>query len=422
MGAPTSNRNVAPLSEFDPKSDRFMDNPFDFYKLMREEAPIYHEPSSGIFFVGTYELAQQVMTDPVLFTSRVDRASMRAGGLPKRVLDIKAEGWPLAMTMSQNDEPSHDVYRNLVAHFFKPSKLKEIEPFIREKINELLDAIETKDECDFLTAFAIPLPISVIGKFLGLSDYSDETLKVWSDAFADEIGFLTSDERAIEIAEQCLECHRAMIRVCEARREKPDNDIISHLVSARIENNRLLNESELLSILTQLLVAGNETTTNTLVAGMRRLGEDRTLFQRLKENPDLIFAFVEETLRLESPVQGQFRMAMNDTNLGGVTIPKGSLLHVRFASANRDETVFGSNSASMSLEAKQPKPHMSFGMGMHFCVGAMLSRLELRLSFEALMERDFQLEIAVPSDRLRYHTHFHLRGMTALPLRVVPSP
>ncbi len=415
----TATTDARPLGDFDPKAADFMDDPWPFYARLREEAPVYREPRSGVFFVARYDLAERVMRDPATFSSKVDRAAMRAGGMPARVLEIRRQAWPLALTMSQNDEPSHDVYRGLVAPFFLPKTLAAIEPYIEARTAELIDAIAAKGgDAEFLADFAVPLPISVIGRYLGLEAYGWATLKRWSDAFADEIGFLTSDDRAIEIAELTLACHRAMMETVVARRTEPKDDIISHLAAARIDDGRHLEPGEILSILTQLLVAGNETTTNSLAGGLKRLALDPALAARLRAEPRLVVPFVEEVLRLESPVQGQFRKATRTAELGGVEIPEGALLHVRFASANRDRAVYGESADEVRLGERPPKPHMAFGLGLHFCVGAMLSRLELRIAFARVLERFAAIELACAPEAVRYHTHFHLRGPTRLPLRL----
>ncbi|MCC5874246.1 MAG: cytochrome P450, partial [Gammaproteobacteria bacterium] len=138
----------------------------------------------------------------------------------------------------------------------------------------------------------------------------------------------------------------------------------------------------------------------------------------LRTQPEKMGLFVEELLRLESPVQGQFRQALADTEIGGVRIPKGTLLHVRLASANRDEQIFGEDDDQPKLDHKPPAPHRSFGMGMHFCLGAMLSRLELKVALAALLDRFSSIELAVAPGDLRWHTHFHLRGLEELPVVV----
>lgn len=406
----------------DPKADDFMNDPWPFYRRLRAEAPVFRDPRYDIVFVTTYELVDAVLKQPALFSSTVDRASMRRGGLPPEVLEIRSKAVVPAPTLSQNDAPSHDVFKALVQPFFTPRQVEAaLGDFIRDRTSELLAAIEPDQPTDVVEALAVPLPIAVIGRYLGLDQYGYGQLKRWSDAFADEIGMLTSDERAIEIARLTFACQEAMLETCAARREAPRDDIISHLVAARIQDDRVtsdrpLSDGELVSMLIQMLVAGNETTTNTLSGGIRRLALDAELAANLRSRPQQMSLFVEELLRLESPVQGQFRQALADTELGGVAIPKGTLLHVRLAAANRDEQIYGPDDDRPRLDRKPPAPHRAFGMGMHFCLGAMLSRLELNVAFSALLARFAHIELAVDPSELEWHTHFHLRGLKSLPV------
>lgn len=415
--------NTAPhrpdIAAIDPKAAEFMDDPWPFYRGIRDEGGVFRDPRYGIYFVGRYDLAQEVLKQPQLFSSAVDRKAMREGGWPAEAEAIRANALPRILTITQNDDqPTHDMFRGLVAPFFLPKNLGDIETFVRGRTEQLLDDIVAQGgRVDFLKAFAVPLPISVIGEYLGMAEYGYDTLKGWSDAFADELGLLASDERAIEIAHATVAWQKAVLEIAERRRADPrPGVIISHLANARVEDDRPLSDLELVSIMTQLLIAGNDTTTHTMAGGVRRMASDAALFSRLKAEPQLISGFVEETLRLESPVQGQFRRATADTELGGVAIPAGALLHIRLASANRDEGVYGEQSDAMILGARPPKPHMSFGMGLHFCVGAMLSRLELQIAFKRIVERFESLELDAAAPPLRYHTHFHLRGLTALPV------
>lgn len=406
------------LSDFDPTAPDFMNDPWPYYETLRRAAPVYRHPESGVYFIASYAAAQTVMKDHETFSALVDRSGMRKGGLPEKVLEIRAQGWPMALTLSHNDTPSHDDYRALVHPFFTPKVLQAKAEPIAERIDGLIADMADEDEVDFVSAFAVPLPISVIGDYLGLADYGYDQLKIWSDAFADEIGFLTSDARAVEIAELTLACHRAMIATCEARRDDPREDIITHLATAELPEGRRLNESELLSILTQLLVAGNETTTNSLSAGILRLARTPAVMDDLRARPDLIPRFVEELLRLESPVQGQFRKTTRPVTLEGVEIPEDALLHVRLASANRDQAAFGETADEVDLATNRPKQHMAFGAGLHFCVGAMLSRLELRLAFERLLARVGRIELVETGHPPQFATHFHLRGLTRLLVRL----
>lgn len=387
------------------------------YKTMRSQGPLWQEPDTGVWFVLEYALAEEVMRNHQRFSSDVNRVAMRKGGLPEEALRIRSQGWALAPTLSNNDAASHEDYRKLVGPFFLPRRLRLIEPFILDRIATLLDAIDDSDgKCDFFASFAVPLPVSVIGEYLGMRHFGDDVLKRWSDAFADEIGFLTSDDRAVEIASLTLECHRAMVALCDERRGRKGEDVISALANAQLTDGRPLENGELLSILTQLLVAGNETTTATLGFALRRLAESPDLFELLRQEPDRISSFLEEILRLESPIQGQFRRAVGEQRLGPATIPDGTLIHVRFASANRDEQIWGEDKDMVRLDRKLPKPHMAFGNGIHFCVGAALSRLEMKLALKEILSRYRSVSLLCDRQELPFRTHFHQRGMTALPL------
>jgi cytochrome P450 len=397
-----------------------MRRPHEAYRAMRASGPLWTEPGTGVIFVLDYDLAEEVMRNHQRFSSFADRAAMRAGGLPPEVLEIKAQGWRLDLTMVQNDGPSHDYYRRLVGPFFLPRRLRMMEPFIKARITDLLDAIDAKGgHSDFFPDFAVPLPVSVIAHYLGMRHLGDDTIKRWSDAFADEIGFLTSDARAIEIAKLELECHRAMLALCNERRGRSGHDIITALANANGPDGAPLTPGELLSILTQLMVAGNETTTATLGFALLRLASDASLLARLQAAPALITPFLEEVLRLDCPIQGQFRKALGDQQLRGHLIPDGTMLHVRFAAANRDERVWGAHSDTIQIESRPAKPHMAFGCGIHFCVGAALSRLEMRLALEQILARYRTIRLLSEPDSLPFRTNFHQRGMTSLPLEFV---
>lgn len=394
-----------------------MENPEAGYAVLRSEAPVWQEPDSGVWFVSTYEHAEEIMRNHNRFSAKVDRISMRKGGLPKKAMKIREEAWPVALTLSHNDERSHDDYRKLVSSFFLPRRLKIVLPFVEERIETLLKKIDdNQGKCDFVSAFTVPLPVSVIGEYLGMRHLGDDNLKKWSDAFADEIGFLTSDGRAIEIAQLTLDCHREMVQLADERRGTDGDDIITSLANATLPCGRSLDNPEILSILTQLLVAGNETTTSTLNFSLANLAQSPETFDRLKAEPDLIPRYIEEILRVESPIQGQFRKAVGDQMIGGQTIPDGALIHVRFGSVNHDEAVWGDYSTKINLEAKHAKPHMAFGNGIHFCVGAALSRMEMKYAQEAVLARYNRVTLSCSPGELPFNKHFHQRGMTYLPL------
>jgi cytochrome P450 len=405
---------------FRPREAGFMDDPERAYRVMREQAPVWCEPDTGTWFVTSYSCAEEVMRNHDRFSSLVDRVAMRKGGLPEKAKKIREQAWRLVPTLSHNDAPSHNDYRGLVGSFFMPRKLKLIQPFVEERIETLLAIIDEKGgRCDFLDAFSVPLPVSVISEYLGMRHLGDETLKIWSDAFADEIGFLTDDNRAIEIAQLTLDCQNAMVKLSDERRGGTGEDIITALANAKLPDGRSLENEEILSILVQLLVAGNETTTSTLNFLVINLAQSPDILARLRKEPSIVGQFIEEILRIESPIQGQFRKAVGDQKLGGETIPDGALIHVRFGSTNHDEAVWGCKPLNINLEKRQPKPHMAFGNGIHFCVGAALSRLELKHALQAIINRYSKIRLEVAVDQLSFCTHFHQRRHERLPLEFI---
>lgn len=383
------------------------------YRALRAEGRVYHEQSSGIFYVLDHALAVEVMRAPERFSSAVDRASMRAGGLPLEVLAIRQQGWPLVPTLSHNDSPSHEFYRKLVSAFFLPKALARLRPFIEARSEALVKGLPDGEPVDIVASLAVPLPIGVIGELLGMNHVGEQQLKTWSDAFADEIGFLTSTERAVEIAHQTLACHREMMALVGARRGKAGDDVITLLANAGRDGG-FLQPGEILSILTQLLVAGNETTTATLAFAVLRLARDPALLSRLWADRSKLPSFIEEVLRLDSPIQGQFRKAVADERLGETAIAAGSLIHVRFASANRDEAVWGADTDEVHLDGRRPAAHLAFGLGLHFCVGAALSRLELETALGTLLHRFGDWRLAHPDAPLSFRTHFHHRNLLRL--------
>lgn len=206
-----------------------MTNPHDSHLVIRAHGPAYHEQETGIYFVGRYDLVRAVLLDSARFSSAIDRAAMRVGGVPDAVRQIKAVYVPSVPTLSQNDNTAtHDAYRKIVGPWFLPRDLESLHGFVQARTNELLDTIADRGECDFVADFAVPLPISVIRAHLGFDDVDDATVKRWSDTFADDIGLLTSEARAIEVAQLGLEAQQYMLRLCAERRRNPRADVCSN--------------------------------------------------------------------------------------------------------------------------------------------------------------------------------------------------
>jgi cytochrome P450 len=228
---------------------------------------------------------------------------------------------------------------------------------------------------------------------------------------------MISKERELECAAEVVEFQHAMKAKIDARRAQPCDDLLSDLVNAQVDGERPLDDAELLSILQQLMVAGNETTTSSLAGGLVQLIRNPDQAEKVRANPALIRNMVEEILRTESPTAGLWRVVKRDCELGGVPLKAGTMLMLRFAAANRDPARFPDPDV-FDVERKNANSHLAFGRGIHMCVGNMLSRKELAVAFELLIDRLDQIEI-VDGAALTYPPNMLLRGLSALPIRFV---
>ena len=295
-----------------------------------------------------------------------------------------------------------------------------MEAYITEVVTQLVEKFAGKGQCDAVADLAVPVPMYVIADQLGVPREDFQKFKEWSDAWVIGLGMKVPDAVLIDAAEKVVEMQHYMIARMAERRVEPRDDIMSDLVQATYNGERPLTDREVLSIVEQILVAGNETTTNGIANGLQQLAEDQELQARLRANPELLPRFVEEILRVESPVQGLFRYVLEDTELGGVRIPKGATVMIRYAAGNRDEAKFD-HPEVFDLDCKNNGAHIAFGSGIHHCVGSQLARAEMLVSFRAFLDRFSRFDLAVPSSEIHYHPSFALRGPTKLPLRLTPK-
>jgi len=315
------------------------------------------------------------------------------------------------------DPPDHARQRKLVNRAFTPPKVRELEPRIREVANQLVDEFIGRGEVDLVPEFGVPLPLTIIAEALGVADDELPKFKKWSDDFVALIGNhdIGADElRAVLLSQfEFFEYFGAKIA---ERRLAPGIDLISDLVTATIDDAPL-SDDEILAMLNQFLVAGNETTTKLIASSVRLLLDDPAHIDALRADPGLIPGFVEESLRLEPPVQGLYRTATVDTEIGGVPIKAGEHLMLVYAAGNRDEDKFVD---APTIDPCRPAvmSHLAFGHGEHFCVGSALARAEGRIALEVLLDRldDLRYADGVEPGSLQYERSYVLHGLHALPI------
>lgn len=383
------------------------------YDVLREEAPVYRLPGSNMFVLTRYADIHHVVRQPELFSNEL----VRHGGEPllhhAAARDhYAAHGWERIHPIS-SDPPTHRHYRALVDPFFQGRGLARVRGFIEDTANRLIDGF-AGGEAEFVAAFAVPLPVTVITRLIGFPLEDMPRLKDWSYWWALPFARGLTEEQELTVARKGVEFQHYIKARLDERRREPRDDLLSHLLTARYAGERPLSEAEMIGIVDHLYIGGNETTTFSLTSGLWLMLREPGLAERLRGAPaETMRTFIEEVLRLESPTQGLYRVATADTEIGGVAIPRGAMLHLRFAAANRDPREFP-EPATLDLERGNAARHMAFSQAEHHCPGAPLSRLEMAIAFPLLLERLPGLRLAEGRNDFRHAPGFVLRALNAL--------
>jgi cytochrome P450 len=402
---------IAAANELNPLSPEAVECPFGFFAQLRREPPAY-VARARFFLISRYEDVQQVLLHPEVFSSAGSPGVRRK--VPLEVVKIISKGFRPVPTVQTLDPPAHQRYRSLLSKAFSSRRVAQLEPDIRQIANELVNSFVNDRRVDLVAQFAVPFPLTVIAGWLGLPRADLPMLKRWSDDAAAPLGGLIDRAQEIECARSELEAQRYFAAKLDQRRREPRDDILTDLCNARLDGAEPLDNGEIYYLLIQLLVAGNESVRSLISSAMLLLLKHPAQMAALRADPSLIPNFIEEALRLESPIKAFFRMAKTDTELGGVKIPAGSRLAVLYASANRDETRFV-EPERFDLYRENASDHLAFGLGIHYCLGAPLARTEARIAFEVLLGRLKDIRLGAAND----YTHtpsFIFRGLKALHL------
>jgi cytochrome P450 family 142 subfamily A polypeptide 1 len=374
----------------------YRDDPYPTYRWMREHAPAYRD-NNGIWALSRYDDVVEASRHPERFSS--------AGG--------SRPASPALPHMIDQDEPRHTRQRRLVYKGFTPRQVAAIEDHARGIVTRIIDGVAERGQCDFVADVAVPLPLTVIGEMLGIPAADHHLMQVWSDEMikgADGHGTNATTDAYLQ--------YRAYeLAIIEARWAAPTDDLTSILVHATIDEERLTDE-ELLHELLLLLVGGNETTRNVISGAMEALIAHPLQRQALIEDPSLLPEAVEEFIRWVTPILTMNRTTTADLTLHGETIPAQASVLLMYGSANRDEAHFV-DPDHFDIR-RHPNPHLSFGFGPHFCLGACLARLEIRVMFEELLERLPDVELAPGATVERSPSSF-IRGITTMPVVFTPA-
>jgi cytochrome P450 len=371
-------------------------DPWPHLARMRREAPVAWNDDVGVWVLSAYAEVAAVSADTSTFGS----------GNGVLLFEIGVD-YPSPPTMMHTDPPAHTRYRGLVQPSFRPKVIRVFEDAVRRRARELLDAIPVGEPIDIVPALSVPLPLQVICDVLGIPSADWPQFYLWSEASIPG----SREWRAGERERLMGECTSYLLATAQERRVNPQEDLVSLVATAEIDGDRL-SDAEIVMFLVQLLVAGNETTRTMLSSGLVAFADSPKEWQRLRDDRELIPHAVEEMLRWSTPVVAFMRTATRDVELRGRTVRAGQPVWMLYASANRDEDKFGPTADVFDI-SRDPNPHLSFGYGAHFCLGAPLTRLEGKVVLEELLDRYSSIEPA--GDVERIHSNV-IAGISAAPL------
>ncbi|HZU27433.1 MAG TPA: cytochrome P450 [Bryobacteraceae bacterium] len=386
-------------------SDELRRNPYPAYDQLRRVAPIAHNPAAACWMILDYECARAALKDSDTFSSSLATSIAR----------------PTPQWFIFFDPPRHTRLRGLIMRAFTPKMVAGLEPRIRDLSAELLDAVVDRGEMDLATDFAVPLPMMVIAGMIGIPAEDWARFRRWSDSILKLSYTLTAGAVATAATQEYFavtaEMKAWLPALIDQRRASPGDDLLTNLVHAELDGERL-TEDEILAFVQLLLIAGNETTSNLINNAVLSFIENPEQMARLRRTPELLPWAIEEVLRYRSPLQWVFRGTTRDFEFRGHTIPAGQLVLVMLGAANRDPAQFAE--PDRFDITRDPNPHLAFGHGIHFCVGAPLSRMEARIALGDLLQRTDNLELA-STKPWEPRKALHVLGPASLPVRFQPG-
>ncbi|MET0179071.1 MAG: cytochrome P450 [Novosphingobium sp.] len=401
-----------PFSFFNPE---VMACPFPHYRRLQREAPVFHDPVTDIYEITGHDLIREVAGNTQLFSNKTSRQSSRPPEITMGMMELyRNEGFLPTNSLLNNDPPDHRPVRSLVDKAFMPGRMGALRPAVHGEVTALIDAANAKGEIEFVSEFAIPLPLNIIADQLGVARTERDTIKQGSDAMIALSDPTTPDDRMLEMTRRVIRMQHLLAQRIEHARIHPDETILSVVANGEL-NGAPVPMDLLIHLFQSILVAGNETTTNALGNSMLMLIDRPELFAELAANPERVKPFVEESLRFIAPLQGFYRLATADTELAGVPIPKDAVLMLRWGAANHDDSVFPCPD-QLDLDRPNITKHTTFGSGIHFCLGNLLARTELYAAFGEITRRWSNVRIVGGRDAAIPAHQFFNQGMAKLPI------
>ncbi len=388
---------------FNPQDKDFIQNPYPTYERLQAESPIFWHEDMGMWVVASYVDVMGILRDKRFGRSIDHVISPEARGATPPSTEY-APFYKLSdNSMFDKEPPEHTRLKSLVHKAFTPRRVENLRASIQQITNDLLDRVD--GEMDLLDDFAVPLPVTVIGELLGVPEADRRYLRPWSADIVAMYELNHTPEQAQRAVQASIEFSDYLRNLAKERRKHPQDDLITALAQAEEDGDKL-TEDELISTCVLLLNAGHEATVNVIGNGMRALFQYPDQLDLLRHNPMLIQTAIEELMRFDTPLQLFRRWILEDMDYKGHAFQQGKEVALLFASANRDSAQF-EHPQQLDL-TRQDNPHVTFGAGIHYCLGAPLARLELQIAFQTLLTRFPKLE---PIEEPVFRDAFVIRGL-----------
>ncbi len=360
------------LDGFDPLDPDHLANPQKVWAEARRSNPVFYMPEIDYWAITRYDDIAWVIRDTETFSSDV---AIDQGTVPPEFADRLPLGYPqMWPTLLNNDPPSHTRIRKLSQRALTPRSVAAREPEIRAIAEDLISNFEQDGKADIMSSFAIPFPLQVISRVLGLETVDYLQIKAWSDESMYLVNPTLSREERLELTQTAgVDFYEFIEQQIEGRRNDPRDDLISELVQAEVDGEAVLTNREIISVVAQLIIGGNETTTNLIGNMLLLLDAHPETLEEVRENPELAADVVEETLRMKSSIKAIKRTTTRDVEVSGVTIPAGSRVLVTYGAGNQDPGAFD-HADQFDIHRPGNAKHLGFGKGIHFCIGAPLAR------------------------------------------------
>jgi cytochrome P450 len=398
----------------DPFSPGFFENPYEQYARVREADPVHRTPL-GAWAISRYDDVVRVLRDQSLSVEE-QHANLEFTPPPEVQARIEERGRGGTRAMLNLDPPDHHRLRRLVSKVFTPKAVEQMRPRVQRLVDDALDAVAPHGTMDVITDLAFPLPFTVISEMMGIPEGHDRyELRSWSSALVKTLDPILTLDDWMAALDGGAHMRAFLDEVIAYKRAHPDDALLSGLIAAEEDGDRLTSD-ELIDQVVLLFVAGHETTVNLIGNGTLALLRHRDQLERLQRDPALDANAVEELLRYDSPVQMSRRIALQPVEIHGVELEAGSVIMTMLGAANRDPRKWGPTADLLDLGREGAGQHVSFGGGVHHCLGAFLARLEGQVAVPTLVRRFPSLELA--TDRLEWNGRIVLRGLQSLPVHL----